>query len=193
MTDESRQTATWIRVLIGVTTTVTCAAVVVWWARASGRSMAFAFGVNWVLAAWAITFGLTVMPLRLPAAYYRTRRFEQGGRLYDDLGVRWYRRVLRRVLWSVKPALLRSHPGARETMIRGTYDAETGHLFILLVIAGITVWALARGWWDTAGWLVLFNVLHNGYPVLSIRQLRARLTTSSKRPPARVQPAASGS
>jgi hypothetical protein len=150
----------------------------VWWARSSGRSIAFAFGINWVLAAWAIIVGLQVTPLRLPARYYRARPFEQGGRLYDYLGVRWYRRLLRRILWSVNPALLRSQPDARETMIQGTYDAETGHLFVLLAIAGITAWALARGWWDTAGWLVLFNLLHNGYPVLSMRQLRARLTAS---------------
>jgi len=179
MTDRPQQTA-WVRVLIGVTITVTCAAGVVWWARASGRSVAFAFGINWVLAAGAIMFGLNVAPLRLPEAYYRTRRFERGGRVYEYLGVRWYRRALRRVLWSVKPALLRSQSGARETMIRGTYDAETGHLLILVVIAGITMWALGRGWWDTAGWLVLFNLLHNGYPVLSMRELRARLSTRAR-------------
>jgi hypothetical protein len=48
---------------------------------------------------------------------------------------------------------------------RGTKDAETGHLFIFVAITGLTVWALASGWWDTAGWLLLFNLLHNGYPV----------------------------
>jgi hypothetical protein len=51
--------------------------------------------------------------------------------VYDLVGVRWYRRALRRVLWSVDPALLRSQPAARETMIEHTKDAETGHLFIL--------------------------------------------------------------
>jgi Glycosyl-4,4'-diaponeurosporenoate acyltransferase len=73
-----------------------------------------------------------------PARYYVTRRFEKGGRVYDLLGVRWYRRALRRVLWSVNPTLLRSQPAARETMIEHTKDAETGHLFILLAITGIT-------------------------------------------------------
>jgi hypothetical protein len=185
MTDRPPHKPAWIRFLIGAMTTVACAALVVWWAGSYGRSIAFAFGVNWVLAAWAITLGLTVTPLRLPAQYYNARPFEKGGRIYDYLGVRWYRRLLRPVLWTVKPALLRSRPGARETMIQGTYDAETGHLLILVLITGITGWALTRGWWDTAGWLLLFNLLHNGYPLLSMRQLRARLVTSSTRPPAR--------
>jgi hypothetical protein len=65
-------------------------------------------------------------------------------------------------------------------VIEGTKDAETGHLFIFLTITAITVWALASGWWDAAGWLLLFNLLHNGYPVLSMRQLRARLNAVAR-------------
>ena len=193
MADQPRHQAAWIRLLTGTVLTVTFAVAVVWGARAYGRSIVFAFGVNWVLMIWAIMFASNVVPLRLPARYYVTRRFEKGGRVYDLVGVRWYRRALRRVLWSVNPTLLRSQPAARETMIEHTKDAETGHLFILLVITGITVWALASGWWDAAGWLLLFNLLHNGYPVLSMRQLRARLNAGSNRlPNARLQPSAAG-
>ena len=179
MADQARHKAAWIRWLNGTALTVAFAVAVVWGARVWGRSIAFAFGVNWLLIIWAIMFASNVVPLRMPARYYATRRFEKAGRVYDLLGVRWYRRALRRVLWSVNPALLRSQPAARETMIENTKDAETGHLFILLVITGITVWALASGWWDAAGWLLLFNLLHNGYPVLSMRQLRARLNARS--------------
>ena len=191
MADQPRHKAAWIRLLTGTALTVTFAVAVVWGARAWGRSIVFAFGVNWVLMMWAIMFASNVVPLRLPAQYYVTRRFEKAGRLYDLLGVRWYRRALRRVLWSVNPTLLRSQPAARETMIEHTKDAETGHLFILLAITGITVWALASGWWDAAGWLLLFNLLHNGYPVVSMRQLRARLNASSHPlPNKRLQPTA---
>ena len=181
MADQPRHNAAWIRLLTGTALTVTFAAAVMWGARAYGRSIVFAFGVNWVLMVWAIMFASIVVPLRLPAQYYATRPFENAGRVYDLLGVRWYRRALRPVLWSVNPALLRSQAAARETMIERTKDAETGHLFILLVITGITVWAFASGWWDAAGWLLLFNLLHNGYPVLSMRQLRARLNAASNR------------
>ncbi len=191
MADQPRHQAAWIRLLTGTALTVTFALAVVWGARAYGRSIVFAFGVNWVLMMWAIMFASNVVPLRLPARYYATRPFEKAGRVYDLLGVRWYRRALRPVLWSVNPALLRSQPAGRATMIEGTKDAETGHLFILLVIAGITVWALASGWWDAAGWLLLFNLLHNGCPVLSMRQLRARLNAASNRlANTRLQPSA---
>jgi hypothetical protein len=94
MVDQPRHKAAWIRWLTGTALTVAFAVVVVWGARAYGRSIAFAFGVNWVLMMWAIMFASNVVPLRLPAQYYVTRRFEKGGRVYDRLGVRWYRRAL---------------------------------------------------------------------------------------------------
>ena len=68
-------------------------------------------------------------------------------------------------------------------MIRATQDPEAGHLVIFVVISGITVWTLVSGWWNAAGWLLLFNVLHNGYPVLSMRQFRARLDRSGRLSP----------
>ena len=191
MADQTRHKAAWTRLLTGTALIVSFAVTLVWGVRAYGRSIVFAFGINWVLILWAILFASNVVRLRLPAQYYATRPFEKVGRVYDLLGVRWYRRALRPVLWSVSPTLLRAQPAARETMIEGTKDAETGHLFILVVIAAITVWALTSGWWDTAGWLLLFNLLHNGYPVLSMRQLRARLTRAQVQLPKRVQRAAS--
>ena len=79
MTDQPRHQAAWIRWLTGTALTVTFAVAVVWGARAYGRSIVFAFGVNWVLMMWAIMFASTVVPLRLPARYYATRRFEKAG------------------------------------------------------------------------------------------------------------------
>jgi hypothetical protein len=184
MTDRPQRDARWSPFVSGTLITIGFAVIVVWSARSYGRTVGFAFGVNWILIAWAIWLSRVLesrndawdgISHRLPASYYTTRPFENGGRIYDYLGVRWYRRLLRRVLWSVNPALLRSQPGARQTMIRATQDPEAGHLVIFVVILGITLWALVSGWWDTVAWLLLFNLLHNGYPVVSLRQTRARL------------------
>ena len=100
MSERYAQKAAWIRWLTGASLTVTFAGAVVWGARAYGRSIVFAFGVNWVLMMWAIMFASNVVPLRLPAHYYATRRFERAGRVYGLLGVGWYRRALRPVLSS---------------------------------------------------------------------------------------------
>lgn len=162
-----------IRILMGVLVTLAFALIVVWTTRAFGRSPLFAFAINWLLMVWAIVLAQFV-PLRLPAGYYRLRPFEREGRLYHRVGLRWYRRLLRRFLWTVDPAHLRSRSDAREYMIDAAQGAEAGHLLILIVIAGITAWAAAQRWWAAVPWLVGFNLLHNGYPVLSMRQFRAR-------------------
>src|SRR4029453_4983557 len=168
MTDRPQHDVRWTPIVSAALITISFAIIVVWSAR-SGRTVGFAFGVNWILAAWAISLGRVLqsrsgawgrVSVRLPASYYATRPFEKRGRIYDYLGVRWYQRLLRRVLWSMNPALLRSQPGARQKMIRGTQDPEAGHLVIFVVIMGITLWALLSGWWDTAAWLLLFNLLH---------------------------------
>jgi len=176
--------ARWAPFVRGTLITIGFAVVLIASAWNYGRTVVFAFGVNWILMAWAISLGRVLesrkgawdgLSVRLPASYYATRPFEKRGRLYDYLGVRSYQRLLRPVVWSVNPALLRSQGGARQTMIRATQHPEAGDLIIFVVIVGITLWALVSGWWDTAAWLLLFNVLHNGYPVLSVRQVRARL------------------
>jgi hypothetical protein len=184
MTDRSQHESRWAPFVSGTLITIGFAVLLIWLARTYGRTVGFAFGVNWILMAWAISLGRVLesrsgawngLSVRLPASYYVTRPFERGGRLYDYFGVRWYQRLLRRVLWSLDPALLRSQRDARQTMIRATQDPEAGHLVIFVVIIGITLWPLVSGRWDTAAWLLLFNVLHNLYPVLSVRQIRARL------------------
>ena len=38
-----------------------------------------------------------------------------------------------------------------------------------------------RGWRDTAGRLLLFNLSHNAYSVLSLRHVRARLEACARR------------
>jgi len=184
MTDGPQHDARWDAPVNGTLVTIGFAFLVVGAAQRYGRTIAFAVGVNWVLIVWAIWLGRILetrsgerdgLTVRLPAAYYAMHRFEKGGRVYDYLGVRWYQRLLRPILWSVNPALLRSRRVARQALIRATQDPEVGHLVIFALIFGITVWAVACAWWNTAAWLLLFNVLHNGYPVLSLRQIRARL------------------
>ena len=162
-----------------------------WATRGYGRTVVFAFVLNWMLIGWAIGLSQVLesrrdawdgIAVRLPASWYALRPFEKSGRLYKWLGVGWYRRLLRPVLWSVKPARLRSERDGRQTLLRATRDPEAGHLIIFVVIFGITIWALVRRWFDGAAWLMVFNILHNAYPVVSLRQIRARLERPATSP-----------
>jgi hypothetical protein len=107
MTDRPQRHARWSPFVIGTLGTIGFAGMVVWCARSYGRTVGFAFGINWILIAWAIWLSRVLesrsgawdgLSCRLPASYYAMRPFEKGGRIYDYFGVRWYRRLLRRVL-----------------------------------------------------------------------------------------------
>ncbi len=143
-----------------------------WTLEMSRRSVAFAFWINWALMGLAFVIWL-VAPARLGRSYYRVHGFERSGRLYGRLGVRYFQRFLRRV--GIMNPWLRYRPGpsASATLLAATEGPETAHLMIFVVLSVVSGEFVRRGWWDTAGWLLLFNVALNAYPVLSLRSVRA--------------------
>ena len=53
--------------------------------------------------------------------------------------------------------------------------AETGHMLIFLVMLFFIVYALFNGWFDAVGWILLFNIIINGYPIMLQRYNRIKL------------------
>lgn len=144
-----------------------------WTLEMSRRSVAFAFLINWALMGLAFVTWL-IVPVRFGRSYYRVHAFERSGRLYEYLGVRHFQRFLRAV-GAMNPWLrYRPGPTASSTLVAATEGSETAHLLIFLMLVVVSGIFVRRGWWDTAGWLLLFNILHNAYPVLSLRAVRAR-------------------
>jgi len=145
-----------------------------WTLEMSRRSVAFAFFINWALMGLAVAVWL-MAPARFGRSYYCVHAFERSGRLYERLGVRYFQRFLRR-LGLMNPWLrYRPGPSARTTLVAATEGSETAHLLIFIVLTGVSGVFVSRGWSDTAGWLMFFNIVHNGYPVLSLRSVRARV------------------
>ena len=112
MTDQSRPGARWAPFVNATFITIGFAILLTWLARSYSRTVGFAFGVNWILMAWAIWLGRVLesrsgawdgLSVRFPTSYYATRPFEKDGRVYDYLGVRWYQRMFRPMLWRVHP------------------------------------------------------------------------------------------
>ncbi len=69
----------------------------------------------------------------------------------------------------------RVHPFERSGRLYQLLGVRVSQVFIFLVVAAVAADAMRKGWWDTAGWLSLFNVLLNAYPVLSLRYVRVRV------------------
>jgi Glycosyl-4,4'-diaponeurosporenoate acyltransferase len=160
--------------------TVITFALLVWSLQAFGaRSAWFAFLVVWLPMAWLGTVSRFARP-RLPERYHALRGFERDGRPYELLGVRLFKRLLRRGPLAVfNPDL---HLPADPTPCNLTHldqrmrDAEASHFILFVMTLGVVANAAARGWWSAAGWTLLFDVLFNGYPVMLQRYNRALLS-----------------
>jgi len=53
--------------------------------------------------------------------------------------------------------------------------AESGHVIIFMLMLAFIAYALLSGWFDAAGWMLLFNVIINGYPIMLQRYNRIKL------------------
>lgn len=166
-------------VLLVAGATVVAAALLLLGVHVLGASSAaFAFVVVWVPMTWLGTVS-RVIPLRLPSGYHDLRPVERDPRLYERLGVRLAKRLLRRgPLAAFNPGLhlpaerTPQHLAALEQRMN---KAEASHLILLVATLGVVVNAAARGWWLAAGLTGLFDVLVNGYPVMLQRYNRALL------------------
>ena len=167
------------RVAIVLGATVVMLALLAWSLRALGaRSAWFALIVVWLPMTWLGTVS-HIVPPRLPPWYHALRGFERDGRVYELLGVRLCKRLLRRGPFAVfNPALrLPSAPDPANVarLEQSMRDAEASHVILLVLTLAVVVHAAARGWWAAATWTLLFDVLVNGYPVMLQRYNRALL------------------
>lgn len=164
--------------LVAVVSVVTVV-LLVWAVRGLGAdSVGFAFLVVWLPMMWLGTASRVVTP-RLPARYHELRAFERDGRVYERLGVRIVKWLLRRgPLALFNPDLhLPTEPTPERLahLDQRMRDAEASHAILLVLTLAVVIHAAARGWWAAAGWTLLFDVLVNGYPVMLQRYNRARL------------------
>ncbi len=142
------------------------------------RSPWSALLLNWLAMSWVALVGQSTA-WSFGAAYYAPRPFEQGGQVYERLGVRLYKKIVRRgplALLSPRLRLPRDRTlAALHQLDRAMREAETGHAIVFMLVLLLAGWALLQGWLDAAAWLTLFNVLINGYPVMLQRYNRIKL------------------
>lgn len=165
-------------VFVTVATAVAVAVLVAGGRWLGADSVGFAFLVVWVPMTWLGTLSRVVRP-RLPDAYHRLRPFELDGRVYERLGVRVVKRLLRRGPLAVfNPDLhlpAERSPERLAHLDQRMRDAEAAHALLFVATLGVVAHALARGWWTAAALTLLFDVLLNGYPVMLQRYNRALL------------------
>jgi hypothetical protein len=167
------------RIALGGVATAVTAAVVAWAFRAFGpRSGWFAFVVVWAPMTWLGTLSRIVRPT-LPESFHELRAFERSGRLYELMGVRVAKTLLRRgPLALFNPDLhlpADRTPGRLAHLDQRMRDAEAAHAILFVVTLSVVGHAVLRGWWVAAAWTLLFDVVLNGYPVALQRYNRVLL------------------
>ena len=166
------------RLLVAAATGVAAAALLFGVRLLGAPSAAFAFLVVWVPMTWLGTVSRVARP-RLPRRYHELRGFELDPWLYELVGVRLVKRLLRRGPLAVfNPGLhlpAERSPERLAELEQRMKDAEASHFILLVAMVGVVANAAARGWWTAAGLTLLFDVLMNGYPVMLQRYNRALL------------------
>lgn len=142
------------------------------------RGVAFAFVAVWLPMTWLGTVS-HVAPFQLSERFHALRACEVSGRLYELLGVRLVKRLLRRGPMALFNPGLRLPPTRTaeglERLERSMRTAEASHFIMFVATVGIVAHAAVRGWWLAAGATALFDLFVNGYPVVLQRYNRALL------------------
>jgi len=159
--------------------TIAVAYLIVWSLGAFGfRSLVFAFLANWLAMSWVAVAG-QVIRFSFAPGYYGIKPFEQTGQVYERLGIRLFKRLVRRGPLSIFSPTLRFPKDktipALQNLDNEMRKAETGHVFIFVLMLVFAGYALLKGWYDAVGWMLAFNVMINGYPVMLQRYNRIKL------------------
>ena len=115
----------------------------------------------------------------LPPGHYDTRALERTGKVYEHLGIRLFKKFVRRGPLSVfNPGLRfpkeRTIP-ALQHLDREMRKAETAPVYIFVLMLLFSGYALVKGGPAAMGWMLGFNILINAYPVMLQRYNRIKL------------------
>ena len=140
------------------------------------RSFTSALLLNCLVVSWVALAGQFVSFV-LGSRYYRIRPFEQEGRIYEKVGTGLFQVLVGRGPWTILNPTLRFSGKVAQLagLEKEMRKAEGGHLLAFITVTLATVFAAVQGWLDAAGWLLLFNVPFNLYPVMLQRCNRARI------------------
>lgn len=137
----------------------------------------FAWALNFLLMFFVVLFtGALKSPLT--AAYYDQKEWERKGKIYEYLGVNFFRKLLVWVGW--EKLIRKSFPIEKNTqslanLYYQTKKSELDHLIIFVVVLGFTIFVAFRFGILKSSSLFILNVLFNLYPIFLQRYNRPRI------------------
>ncbi len=137
----------------------------------------FAWVLNFMLMMFVLMFTETLKSART-SNYFKEQNWEQKGKIYEQLGIHLFRKLLVIVGWeklNKKENPLKNNLAALVHLEYRTKQSELGHLIIFFIVGGFSIYVAIRYSFSASAWLIFLNLVLNFYPILLQRYNRPRL------------------
>lgn len=120
----------------------------------------------------------TVLKKPFTASYYNQKSWEQGGKIYERLGINFFRKLLVWTGW--EKVIRKSFPIEKNTKaLAGLYvqtkKSELDHLVILLIVVSFNLFVAFKFEPVKSLWLLMLNIILNLYPIFLQRYNRPKI------------------
>jgi hypothetical protein len=140
-------------------------------------SFSFAWSLNFLLMMAALSFTETLKS-ELNSSYYDEKQWERKGKVYEALGINFFRKILVWIGWeklNKKANPVKKDIAALHHLHHQTKKSELGHLIIVLIVFGFNLFVAFKFGVLSSLWLLALNVLLNLYPIFLQRYNRPRI------------------
>lgn len=137
----------------------------------------FAWTLNFLLMSCVFAFTETLKS-QLTSSYYIEKSWEQRGKIYESCGIHFFRKVLVWIGWeklNKKANPIEKNTKALQHLHYKTKQSELGHIIILIIVQGFTIYVAFKFGVLQSLWLLLLNIVLNFYSILLQRYNRPRI------------------
>lgn len=143
-------------------------------------------GLNSLLFAWILNFMLMITVLlftestkpKLASNYYKSKKWEKSGKIYERIGVNLFRQLLVWTGWeklNKKANPVKKNLSALSHLEYSTRQSEFGHLIIFFIVLAFNIFVAISFGFTASLWLLILNVFLNFYPIILQRYNRPKI------------------
>lgn len=139
--------------------------------------LSFAWALNFLLMLCMLAF-TEALESPLASSYYNEKVWERGGRIYESIGINFFRKLLVWIGWeklNKKSSPVGKNIKFLTDLHYQTRKSELGHVIILLIVLGVNVFVAFKFGVLKSLWLLGLNILLNLYPIFLQRYNRPRI------------------
>jgi hypothetical protein len=137
----------------------------------------FAWALNFLLMICVLAF-TEALKSQLTSSYYNEKGWERRGKIYEPLGINFFRKLLVWIGWeklNKKATPIEKNTKALMNLRYQTKKSELGHVIIFIIVLGFNVFVAFKFGVLKSLWLLILNVLLNLYPIFLQRYNRPRI------------------